>query len=489
MISDAIANAKMVGNQIILVLSMALPVDISKWEQDCEAILAAWLPGQAGGKAIADILLGVYNPTGKLCVTWPRNFDADQRKLNPNGRNVLQRASHPASNVPTEIREGIFNGYKWYDAMNRNDQVRYPFGYGLSYTKFESEILSAKAVAYSGEDTGVDVRVRVRNTGMIAGSEVVQLYIEAPDAGMVENAVYDPMVIAKSFHYVDKDGNNTQNMKQARYFPRVEGVQFTKKQLCGFAKTHVLQPNEETELIIHVAQRSLSYWNHAQMEYTERKDGPLDKWVTVFGTRSFRLANGSRISVEVTSQDTTALKISAPEQVAATMTFPVTVAADFDTLGIQLLNALDEPLPILDLHIVRTADLSRWEFITHIQQPGRMKIQAREKEWSGWKAATSGPTITVVPAIPEIIEFCPIDEVVHSGDNAELRIVIAGIDENPVIAECDGTPLPIEVKEKRVKSDGSVEIILSLPCEHPEIGRILEASVANVKARTAISVI
>ena len=157
MLTEAIRSAKQAGNKVVLVLSTALPVDISAWEADCDAILAAWLPGQTGGQAIANVLTGACNPSGKLSVTWPRNFEADQRELNPNGRKILLRASHPASNVPTEIREGLFNGYKWYDATGRTDQVLYPFGHGLSYADFTQTVTEVSPAADPGENAGLDV--------------------------------------------------------------------------------------------------------------------------------------------------------------------------------------------------------------------------------------------------------------------------------------------------------------------------------------------
>ena len=489
MLTETIRSAKQAGNKVVLVLSTALPVDISAWEADCDAILAAWLPGQTGGQAIANVLTGACNPSGKLSVTWPRNFEADQRELNPNGRKILLRASHPASNVPTEIREGLFNGYKWYDATGRTDQVLYPFGHGLSYADFTQTVTEVSPEADPGENAGLDVTVRVKNTGAVPGCEVVQLYIEAPEKGMVPGAVYDPMQVAKTFRYVDETGAVTEDMRQAAYFPAIDGVQFAAKQLCGFAKTRELQPGEETDVTIHVSQRSLSYWDAAQKEYTVRKDGTKDKWVTVYGKRTFMLGTGAEISAEIAPQDAAGMRVEAPEQVSAGSQFLMTVTADADTIGVQLLDAQGQPLPVYDLTISRTESVSRWEFQTTLQSEGRKTIQATRKTWSGWEKPSAKATVLVVQAEPEILSFSPVNEVVRAGQTVTFAAVVNTNDMELVLADEQGQPIPAKVVQKHFHTDGTVELLLEAVFETSEIGKIVALKAGLRRVRTAISVL
>lgn len=489
LLTEAIFHAKRAGNKVVLVITSALPVDISQWEQDCDAILAAWLPGQTGGKAIANILSGAYAPTGRLCVTWPKNFDRDQVEINPNGRGVLQKASHPGSNVPTEIREGIFCGYKWYDATGREEDVLYPFGHGLGYTSFESAIETVEPAVYPGEDAGLDVTVRVKNTGAQSGAEVVRLYIMAPEPGMVEHAVYDPMAVAESFRYVDANGEPTENMQKAAYFPQVDGIQFAPKQLCGFAKTGDLAPGQETLVTIHVSQRSLSYWDASQQEYTFRKDGTKDKWVTIFGARTLMLQNGNSRTVEVTAVDTAnALTVTAPEQVAEGNEFPVVVTAPADAIGVQLLDGGSILLSVRDLVIRRTDKVSRWEIHTILNGEGNHEIQAQQKTWDGWQSVAAKTNVKAVAVQPEILEFQPVSEVIRTGEMAQLRLVLSCAGE-VTLADEQGDARIAEEVSRSILADGTVEMILATSCTHAGIGQILVAQAGESKARTAISVI
>ena len=118
-----------------------------------KSILYMGLPGQAGGEAIADILLGRANPSGKLTESWPISYD-----------DVICRDTFGVRDP--EYREGIYVGYRYYDTAGK--AVRYPFGHGLSYTKFEYSNLAID---------GKKVSLTVKNTGSVEGSEVVQLYI------------------------------------------------------------------------------------------------------------------------------------------------------------------------------------------------------------------------------------------------------------------------------------------------------------------------
>ena len=131
------------------------------WEDQVKSILYMGLPGQAGGEAVADLLYGRVNPSGKLAESWPMAYgDVPSSEIYGKTADAL-------------YQEGIYVGYRCYDKAGV--PVRWPFGYGLSYTAF----------AYSGLTAEGDrVSVTVKNTGTCAGAEVVQLYIGAPQDGL-----------------------------------------------------------------------------------------------------------------------------------------------------------------------------------------------------------------------------------------------------------------------------------------------------------------
>ena len=118
------------------------------------------LPGQAGGEAIANLLTGKANPSGKLTETWPVSYS-----------DVISKDTFGKRNV--EYREGIYVGYRYYDKAGK--AVRYPFGHGLSYTSFTYSNLRVD---------GRTVSSRITNTGIVKGAEVVQLYIAPPKDGL-----------------------------------------------------------------------------------------------------------------------------------------------------------------------------------------------------------------------------------------------------------------------------------------------------------------
>ena len=125
-----------------------------------KAILYMGLPGQAGGEAVADILLGRANPSGKLTESWPENYNY-----------VISRDTFGVRNP--EYHESIYVGYRYYDKAGK--KVKYPFGHGLSYTSFEYSDLQINEN---------NVSLKVKNIGSVAGSEVVQLYIAPKTEGI-----------------------------------------------------------------------------------------------------------------------------------------------------------------------------------------------------------------------------------------------------------------------------------------------------------------
>ncbi len=174
--------AKANPNTVVVLLggsAMELP-----WADRVRAILYMGLPGQAGGQAAANLLTGKANPCGKLTETWPISY-AD----------VISKDTFGKKN--TEYREGIYVGYRYFDKAGK--PVRYPFGYGLSYTGF----------AYS--DLVVQnrkVTVQVKNIGKCAGAEVVQLYIAPPKRG-----IFRPIRELKGFERVELEPGESKTVE------------------------------------------------------------------------------------------------------------------------------------------------------------------------------------------------------------------------------------------------------------------------------------
>ncbi len=155
-----------VSARVTVVLSNGGVVRLSGWADRVQGIVEGWLLGQAGGGAVADVLFGVVNPSGRLAETIPLRLEDTPAFLNFPGE-----AGH------VRYGEGLFVGYRDYDA--RDAAIGFPFGHGLSYTEF---VLSELSVA--GSDTGIDVELTVTNTGDRDGREVVQVYVAVPGSAV-----------------------------------------------------------------------------------------------------------------------------------------------------------------------------------------------------------------------------------------------------------------------------------------------------------------
>ncbi len=173
------------GKKVVVVLNIGGVIETATWKTLPDAILCAWQPGQEGGDAIADVLTGKVNPSGKLPMTFPVNYMDHLSSLNfPQGneRKPFSFFGGPAAEVEnldyTEYEEGIWVGYRHFNTHGVD--VSYPFGYGLSYTTFEYSKLTVKANA----DGSFTATVNVTNTGNTAGKEVVELYVTAPAGGL-----------------------------------------------------------------------------------------------------------------------------------------------------------------------------------------------------------------------------------------------------------------------------------------------------------------
>ncbi|MCB8948559.1 MAG: glycoside hydrolase family 3 C-terminal domain-containing protein [Ardenticatenaceae bacterium] len=183
----------------VVVLNNGAPVVMVEWIDGVAAVLEGWMMGQAGGAAIADVLYGQVNPSGKLAETFPMKLSDTPAHLN-----------WPGDAGAVRYGEGLFIGYRYYDAKEM--PVQFPFGYGLSYTSFEYSNPQVSATSFKDTD-GVTVSVDVTNTGEMAGKEIVQLYVHDKVSGLVR-----PFKELKGFAKVELQSGETQTVSMALDF-------------------------------------------------------------------------------------------------------------------------------------------------------------------------------------------------------------------------------------------------------------------------------
>lgn len=210
---DALIEAiTAVYDNVVIALSNGSPVAMP-WLADVTAVLEGYLGGQAGAGALADILVGKVNPSGKLAETFPIKLED-----NPSHHYF------PSGPATVEYRESIYVGYRYYDAVQQ--EVLFPFGFGLSYTTFEYSDLQLSQDKISELDT-LTVSFKVKNTGYVAGQEIVQLYVHD-----VEASTFRP-----------------------------------EKELKGFEKVE-LEAGEETAVTIQLNRRAFAFYNTVISDWT-----------------------------------------------------------------------------------------------------------------------------------------------------------------------------------------------------------------------------
>ena len=219
------------GKKVVVVLNVGGVCETASWRDYPDAILLAWQPGQEGGHVVADVLKGAVNPSGKLPDSFPLKYeDVPSAGIFP---------GEPAENpVNSFYKEGIYVGYRYYGSFNI--QTAYEFGFGLSYTTFEYSDLKLDSSSFSGK---MQVSVNVKNTGPLAGKEVVQLYLAAPSA---------------EFEKPDQE-------------------------LKGFAKTKLLEPGETQQLSFELDARALASFRSG-----------ISAWVADAGKYEVRIGASSK---------------------------------------------------------------------------------------------------------------------------------------------------------------------------------------------------
>lgn len=215
-----IKSVSKIQSNTVVVLNNGAPVVMGEWLEGVAAVLEGWMMGQAGGAAIADVLFGKVNPSGKLAETFPSRLSDTPAYLNwPGGAGEVRYG------------EGLFIGYRYYDA--RNVSVLFPFGHGLSYTTFSYSDARVSAKGFKDVD-GVTVTVDVTNTGSLAGKEIIQVYVHDQQSGLVR----------------------------------------PEKELKGFAKVE-LQPGETRSVSIPLDFRAFAYY-HPDYKQWITEDGEFD---------------------------------------------------------------------------------------------------------------------------------------------------------------------------------------------------------------------
>lgn len=181
-----------VNPNIVVDIVAAAPVDLTTCNQVAPAIVWSWFNGSQGGKALADVLTGTVNPSGKLPFTIPV-------KLDDSPAHALK--TFPGENLQTNYKEGILVGYRWFDTKQIVPQ--YSFGYGLSYTSFAFTSIQTDKAQYKPSEE-ITISVKLKNAGKMAGYETVQLYVSDLN-GNIPKANKELKAFQKVFLKVDEE--------------------------------------------------------------------------------------------------------------------------------------------------------------------------------------------------------------------------------------------------------------------------------------------
>ncbi len=231
-----------VNKKVVVALNVGGVVEVASWRNEVDAILLSWQPGMEAGNAMADVMSGKVNASGRLATTFPVQYaDVPSAKSFP-GKEFPEQAKSGMFGmklIPAEVtyEDGIYVGYRYYNTFNV--KPAYEFGYGLSYTNFAFSNLQLSSPDFKGKLT---VTVDVTNTGKTAGKEVVQLYLSAP-AGKINKP---------------------------------------EEELRGFAKTNLLQPGQKQTISLVLSANELASF-----------DTGLTSWMAEAGDYEVKIGSSS----------------------------------------------------------------------------------------------------------------------------------------------------------------------------------------------------
>ena len=252
------------GKKVIVILNIGGVIETASWSNIPDAVLLAWQPGQEGGNSVLDVLSGKVNPSGKLAVSFPLSYDdvpssatfpghaiegAEDNAADLSGFSMSRRA-------PTEMEynDDIYVGYRYYNTFDV--PVSYEFGYGLSYTSFEYSNLTLSSDKLK---KSITVTVDIANTGSVAGRDVVQIYVSAPDVKLEK----------------------------------------PEEELTAFGKTKVLQPGETETLTFTISAYDISSFEEA-----------TSSWIVEPGTYTLKVGDSS-LNIKEVAEFTVASEIVA----------------------------------------------------------------------------------------------------------------------------------------------------------------------------------
>lgn len=206
-----------VNKNIIVSLVSGSPIEMNTWVNKVPAVLQTWYNGMEGGNALAEVLLGKTNPSGKLTITFPKELkDSPAHKSD---------RSYPGINGKVHYEEGIFVGYRHFD--KNNIEPEFCFGHGLSYTSFKYDDIRVSRSVLNTDEDSIKVCFTLQNSGLVGGAEIAQLYI-APIDNKIEKAA---------------------------------------KELKGFSKVY-LEPNETKEIILKLSRKDFEHYDQDNERWT-----------------------------------------------------------------------------------------------------------------------------------------------------------------------------------------------------------------------------
>lgn len=279
---ELISEITKIQENVVVVMHNGSPVEMP-WADNVKGILEAYLGGEAVGQAVVKLLFGIENPCGKLAETIPYQLSDNPSYL-----------YFPGNGKKVKYREGVFVGYRYYDTKNMS--VRFPFGHGLSYTKYEYSDLQISKDSIKDNEK-LQVAFKVKNVGDRAGKEVIQLYV------------------------ADK----------------TYSAERPKKELKGFAKVH-LQPGEEKTIRMELDKRSFA-WYSTEIAGWHAATGEYELLVGA-SSSDIRMAK----TVHIVSTDVLPLKVDRNTTISELIENPKTNGIIMSLLNnmVQYLNSMQE---------------------------------------------------------------------------------------------------------------------------------------------------